>query len=54
MSVCRGAVDDVDGAWTEVPSRKKLRAKKDAPELQENRTRNETVDTIQQVVINVD
>ena len=41
--------DDTEGEWTEVPSRKKLKAKKETCEPQENKTSSETADSVQQV-----
>jgi len=40
-----------DGEWMEVPSRRKQKAKKEMADLQENRTRNERSDQLQEVVI---
>jgi len=44
------AFDGTEGEWTEVPSRKKLKAKKETSEPQENKTSSETADSVQQVV----
>jgi len=43
--------DDTEGEWTEVPSRKKPKAKREMPELQDNTTRNERIDQLQEVII---